>query len=126
MGDVSPDARPAPVGVEAMPGLYAQLLDAWSKDSSASPDRWLPSRPSLGQCAVTALIVQERFGGELVRVVNAGDSHYFNRLPDGSEVDLTRDQFDSWQPSEAQVRSREYVLSHQATADRFQLLLAQL
>lgn len=61
-------------------------------------------------------------GGDLLRVVNAGESHYFNRLPGGIEVDLTRDQFDSWEPTEAEVRSREYVLSHPDTARRYALL----
>jgi hypothetical protein len=94
----------------------------WLHDTSASPDEWKASRPSIGQCAVTALLVQETFGGELLRVVNEGVSHYFNRLPDGSEVDLTRDQFDAWDPSPAEVRGRDYVLSFPATAERYERL----
>jgi hypothetical protein len=43
-------------------------------------------------------VVHDRLGGELVRgeVHVDGervDFHWWNRLPDGSEVDLTREQF---------------------------------
>ena len=47
----------------------------------------------MGQCAVTALVVQDFLGGELIRAFVCGESHYWNRLPDGSELDLTADQF---------------------------------
>lgn len=98
---------------------------AWSAETSNAPD-WSPERPSRGQCAITALIVQDGTGGDLVRVINAGDSHYFNRLPDGSEVDLTRDQFDEWDPSPAEIRTRAYVLSHPDTASRYEMLREQM
>src|SRR6185436_2099938 len=60
---------------------------------------WSPENPARGQCGVTALVVQEHLGGDLLLadVANADGSrqgvHYFNRLPDGTEVDLTREQF---------------------------------
>jgi len=52
---------------------------------------------------VTALVLQEIFGGELLLadVLNEDGSrqgvHFWNRLPGGLEVDLTRGQF---KPSE--------------------------
>lgn len=91
--------------------LRKKLEKAWSR-RTAHPDskrRWSRSQPSIGQCYVTALIVQDLFGGELIRsklqvlgqVENgktAGDilaiSHVWNRLSDGTEVDLTADQFE--------------------------------
>lgn len=50
---------------------------------------------SKGQCYVTALIVQDFFGGDLLRFKEypLERSHYWNLLPDGCEVDLTSDQF---------------------------------
>ena len=60
---------------------------------------WSPQTPARGQCAVTALIVQEFLGGDLLlaEVRNSDGSrqglHYWNRLPDGTELDLTREQF---------------------------------
>lgn len=98
------------------------LAMSWSASTSAAPDEWTPTKPSLGQCAVTALIVQDEFGGGLLRTVNAGVSHYWNRLPSGQEVDLTRDQFDEWAPSEIVVREREYALSMNVTRARYEEL----
>lgn len=116
-----------PATAHELTALYSQLRWAWTAQTSADPAGWTSKGPSYGQCAVTALVVQRRFGGELLRTVNAGVSHYFNRLPSGHEVDLTRDQFDVWAPTEpVQTRTREYVLSHPDTAARYALLSAAL
>lgn len=101
--------------------LSQALRASWNADTSAYP-RWSPHTPSLGQCAVTALIVQDVLGGDLERVTVAGQSHYYNRLPDGTEIDLTRDQFAEWSPSAPETRTREYVLSYEPTAARYQIL----
>jgi hypothetical protein len=48
----------------------------------------------MGQCVPTSLIVQDLFGGIILRTNADGKHpHYFNRLAGGTEVDLTRDQF---------------------------------
>lgn len=100
--------------------LRSELEPHWAADTSASPERWTPERPSLGQCAVTALLVQECLGGVLLRGVVRGESHYWNQLPDGSEVDLTRDQFDTFTlDGPVEERPRASVLSSPDTAERY-------
>jgi hypothetical protein len=47
--------------------------------------------PELGQCAVTSLIIQEIYGGEIL--FNKEINHFWNKLPTGEVVDLTRSQF---------------------------------
>jgi ADP-ribose pyrophosphatase YjhB (NUDIX family) len=70
----------------------------WTADPVDQPD-WTDANPASGQCASTALVVQDRLGGELlIADVHEADGsrqgvHYWNRLPDGSELDLTREQF---------------------------------
>ncbi|MGW3608218.1 YunG family protein, partial [Micromonospora sp. NPDC005161] len=59
---------------------------------------WHPDNAARGQCGATALIIQDLLGGELILgEVVARDAkvgyHYWNRLPDGRDVDLTADQF---------------------------------
>lgn len=98
--------------------IEAQIAAAWAAETSTH-ESWSPDNPAAGQCAVTALVVQDVYGGDLLRVVNEGESHYFNRLPDGREVDLTRGQFATWEPSDAELRDRDYVLSFAATAARY-------
>ena len=49
--------------------------------------------PLEGHCAAVAYMVQGMFGGEIVTGRVTGITHYWNRLPDGKEVDLTSCQF---------------------------------
>jgi hypothetical protein len=79
-----------------------------------------------GDFAVTALIVQDHLGGKLIRAEVEGVSHYWNRLPDGTEIDLTRDQFAQFSPGRVETRSREYVLSFPETARRYHMLEERL
>src|ERR1700727_229847 len=77
------------------------LRAAWSQDTCDQVDLadWSEQNPARGQCGVTALVLQEVLGGDLLLAeVNFADGgyqgvHYLNRLPDGREVDLTREQF---------------------------------
>jgi hypothetical protein len=77
------------------------LRAAWSVDTCDQVDRadWTPENPARGQCGVTALVLQEVLGGDLLlaEVNFAGGGHQgvhdLNRLPDGRQVDLTREQF---------------------------------
>ncbi|WP_446692591.1 YunG family protein [Saccharopolyspora hordei] len=59
---------------------------------------WHAGNPARGQCGVTALVVHDLLGGDLLRgeVHVDGrrvDHHWWDRLPGGLEVDLTREQF---------------------------------
>jgi len=101
--------------------LADAIRRSWSGDTSAEAT-WVADRPSEGQCAVTALVVQDYLGGDLVRAIVEGVSHYWNRLPDGTTVDLTRDQFTSFQPVDIELRAREYVMSFPETARRYRTL----
>lgn len=112
---------------ESWRGLLNELEAAWCRETSADPTHWDPWNPAWGQCAVTALVVQDRFGGDLLRATVAGTSHYWNRLPDGTEVDLTRHQFDVLETDPiGVVREREYVLSFPDTKRRYEMLLLRL
>jgi hypothetical protein len=69
---------------------------------------------------VTALVIQDELGGDLLRVVVGDTTHYFNRLPGGEEVDLTREQFGSRPiPDTPVTRARSYVLSFPDTERRY-------
>jgi hypothetical protein len=82
--------------------LESAIREAWcleTCDPTDAPD-WAPTNPSRGQCAVTALVVHDLIGGQLLEaeVCNPDGSrqgfHYWNRLA-GVDVDLTREQFTS-------------------------------
>ncbi len=94
----------------------AQIEDAirasWGRDTADRDDEWAPENPSRGQCDVTSLVVQDIFGGELLAagVFRDGErveSHMWNRLRGGIELDLTRDQFTNGEViGESSVRQR--------------------
>jgi hypothetical protein len=81
--------------------IEALIRSSWSEKTCDPVDlpEWSPENPARGQCAVTALVVQDLLGGELLlgEVHNADGSrqgvHYWNRFAGGVEVDLTREQF---------------------------------
>ena len=64
----------------------------WTQSTSYYLD-WSSENPSYGQCAVTALKVQELLGGQIQKVTtNNDDCHYFNEI-NGRVVDITHGQF---------------------------------
>jgi len=103
------------------------LENSWTKETSADPQNWNIFNPAWGQCAITALIVQDFMGGELLRTViprkKENISHYWNLLPEGREVDFTSKQFSSDVIiKDGEERDRHYVLSYPTTRKRYVLL----
>jgi hypothetical protein len=76
----------------------------------------------VGQCAVTALVVQDAYGGRLLRGEVEGRSHYWNLLQNGRSVDLTRDQFGCFKPLNIRIATREVILEGSNTIQRYRLL----
>jgi hypothetical protein len=76
------------------------VRSSWGADTYP-PDAshpWDPGNPARGQCGVVALVVNDLLGGDLIRAevhVNGErvDFHWWNRMPSGLEIDLTREQF---------------------------------
>lgn len=67
------------------------LLASWSIKTSGN---WCPDNPARGQCNVTALLLNELFGGEILKTPLPEGDHFYNRI-DGERVDLTASQFGS-------------------------------
>ncbi len=103
--------------------IMRELLDgSWSRETARSG--CAGTAPASGQCAVTALLVQDLFGGQICRMEVPGHgSHYFSRISDRS-VDLTADQFDEevGYPEGGEVE-RETVLRSPDTERRYRLLV---
>lgn len=109
-----------------IPNFSARMADCWDMHTSNDRKKWRASVPAYGQCAVTSLLVQDHFGGKLVRGEFEGGSHYWNRLPDGTEIDLTASQFETIPDfKNVAFRSRKYVLSYPDTVVRYRLLVAR-
>lgn len=70
--------------------LQQALEHAWSPASSS---KYSVENPARGQCSVTALVVQDIFGGEILKTRTDEGMHFYNRI-DGERCDLTLSQFD--------------------------------
>lgn len=109
--------------------LKSLLETSWSKET-CSPglrNNWSSDNPSLGQCAISALIVNDFFGGKIMRCMASSGSHYYN-LIDDEIVDLTVEQFLGEIPmyEEGQERTREYLLGNEDTKNRYLKLMYNL
>jgi hypothetical protein len=104
--------------------ITERIEKAWLPDSSYWPEKWTEANPACGQCAVTALIVQENLGGELLKCdVEGFGSHYFNQLPDGTIIDLTKKQFPTdAKMSKAVKKKREDVTQYKQVMKRYEIL----
>ena len=75
--------------------LYEELREAWSADTCAPRMRagWTKENRTLGQCSVTAFLVQDLFGGKVYGIpLEEGGYHCYNVI--GGEIfDLTDAQF---------------------------------
>lgn len=110
-------------GAPSLESLSSALYAAWESSTSSKASTWSASNAAWGQCAVTALVVQGFCGGALVRGIAEGESHYWNRLSNGAEVDLTRHQFeDGVSIRDVEPTSRAHVLSVPDTRRRYERL----
>lgn len=109
--------------------LFKLFELCWSAETSVDSNDWTRENPAWGQCAVTTLVAQDFFGGEILRAsledVDGYEymrSHYWNRLPDGAQIDFSQRQFDQLAYDKippGETRTREYLMSNEGTRSRF-------
>ena len=74
---------------------YDLLSGIWCADTCAPRMRkdWTEENRTLGQCSITAFLMQDMFGGKVYGVpLGDGNYHCFNEV-DGRVFDLTSEQF---------------------------------
>ena len=128
MNSVSQDAYLAvndreKVCATSLAQLRIALAVSWVKQTASPLVAWTPHNPSSGQCAVSALVLQDYCGGEIRRCVVAGTQQYVNRIDD-QVVDSTAAQFGmvAINYDNSTVRSRQRILRHADTHRRYELL----
>jgi len=76
--------------------LRVAMLTAASAETAYDPGQYEQDKETSrlsGHCAAAAHVIQQKFGGDIIAGRVDKVPHYWNLLPDGSEVDLTSDQF---------------------------------
>ncbi|EHL74973.1 hypothetical protein CN423_27625 [Bacillus cereus] len=69
--------------------IYEALIKSWSIETSS---KWTIENPAKGQCGVTALVVQDIYGGEIKKTKVREVWHFYNFI-DGQRFDFTENQF---------------------------------
>ena len=109
---------------------YDLLSGIWSADTCAPRMRndWSPENRTLGQCSITAFLMQDVFGGKVYGIpLGDGSFHCFN-VVEGCLFDLTSEQFGDekldYQNSEEQFRENHF--SKEEKRQRYERLKERL
>ena len=97
--------------------LAVAMEKAWSSGTST---KWTPENPATGQCSVTSLVVQDLFGGDILRTQVPGGTHFYNRIG-GARLDLTITQFDHSVTFDDALSSRAEALADTSLEQYFLL-----
>lgn len=124
--------KPNNKDLETLEDLYSVLRKSWCRDTAypSCQMEWDESNPSYGQCAITAMLVHDMFGGTIHRIrPQGGGTHYFNKI-NGRYIDLTSEQFNlfdsvpEYEPNEEM--NRNYCGKNPDTKKRFDLLVKRI
>lgn len=74
---------------------YDILSTIWCADTCAPRmrDAWSAENPTLGQCSITAFLMQDLFGGQVYGILRPGGNYHCFNVVDGCMFDLTSEQF---------------------------------
>jgi len=75
--------------------LYDILSELWCADTCAPRMRqdWSPENKTLGQCSITAFLVQDIFGGSVYGILRPGGNYHCYNVIGDCCFDLTSEQF---------------------------------
>ena len=109
---------------------YDLLTGIWCAQTCAPRMRkdWTPENPTLGQCSITAFLLQDLFGGRVYGVpLPDGNFHCFNEVS-GCVFDLTSEQFGDTvlDYENCPEQSREVHLSKEEKRQRYEYLRREL
>lgn len=109
--------------------LYDKLSEIWCEYSCAPRLRgkWSTQNKTLGQCSITAFLVQDIFGGEVYGVpLDAGGYHCYNVVND-VKFDLTSEQFpNELTYDDLNLQSREEHFLDRDKENRYNYLKSEL
>ena len=109
---------------------YDLLSEIWCAETCAPRMRsdWSPENKTLGQCSITAFLLQDLYGGKVFGVpLGDGNYHCFNVVGD-CVFDLTSEQFGDRKLNYADCpeQFRETHFAKEEKRQRYELLKARL
>ena len=110
--------------------LYDMLSEIWCRETCAPRmrDDWNKDNMTLGQCSITAFLVQDIFGGKVYGIPRDGGNFHCYNVVDGHIFDLTSEQFGdevlSYEGNPEQFRDDHF--EKEEKHDRYLYLKAEL
>lgn len=82
-------------GIKTPFDLYDALCKVWCKRTCAPrlQKQWTPQNKTLGQCSITAFLVQDIFGGKVYGILRPGGNYHCYNVVGEKAFDLTSEQF---------------------------------
>ncbi|MBQ9894679.1 MAG: hypothetical protein IJM38_04760 [Ruminococcus sp.] len=82
-------------GIDSPQKLYDILNEIWCEYTCAPRlrDKWSKNNVTLGQCSITAFLVQDIFGGKVYGVLRPGGNYHCYNVVGDAVFDLTSEQF---------------------------------
>jgi len=82
-------------GIRTPQDLYDALSEIWCADTCAPRMRadWTAENKTLGQCSITAFLVQDIFGGKVYGILRPGGNYHCYNVVGECVFDLTSEQF---------------------------------
>ncbi len=109
---------------------YALLSEIWCKETCAPRlrEKWTVENKTLGQCSVTAFLMQDLFGGEVYGILRPGGNYHCFNVVGEAVFDLTSEQFgdEVLDYSGCARQSREAHFARQEKKARYDYLKTKL
>lgn len=107
--------------------LRKDLEKGWTRDTChpSYRDKWSVELPSIGQCAITAMYLNEIMGWDIYETLIGKSRHFFNKDSNGFIYDLTSDQF----PNNIDYtlsRKRDFKDLYRSCKNRYELFKSNL
>ena len=82
-------------GIDTPQNLYDALSEIWCSYTCAPRlrDNWSKENITLGQCSITAFLVQDIFGGKVYGILRPGGNYHCYNVIGDVVFDLTSEQF---------------------------------
>ena len=113
-------------GINTPIDLYEALSHIWCADTCAPRMRenWTPENMTLGQCSITAFLVQDIFGGEVRGILRPGGNYHCYNVVGDCVFDLTSEQFgeEKLDYTDNPVQSREVHFAKTEKKERYEYL----
>lgn len=112
--------------------FYDLLSGIWCRKTCAPrmQDEWSEDNKTLGQCSITAFLVQDIYGGEVYGILRPGGNYHCYNVVGGHVFDLTSEQFGeetaSLKYESNPVQSREVHFAKEEKRLRYEYLKSKV